>query len=106
MIHSGSIWITYFVGEDVSTACRDVQNVLEAMVREHAEEAANLRLLLNIGYEEMFHAYYDQAVGGDTEATKIVVEIMERMAKVNGVIPDRSLVYSDQRPLHIDRGCP
>ena len=74
------------------------------MAREHAEEAANLRALLNIRYEELFHAYYDQAVGGDVEATKIVVGIMERVAKINGVIPDRSLVTIDQRALHLDSG--
>ena len=74
------------------------------MAREHAEEAANLRALLNIRYEELFHAYYDQAVGGDGEATKIVVGIVERVAKINGVIPDRSLVTVDQRALHLDRG--
>ena len=44
---------------DVSTAHRDVKNVLEALAREHAEEAANLRALLNIRYEELFHAYYE-----------------------------------------------
>ena len=89
---------------DVSTAHRDVKNVLEAMAREHAEEAANLRALLNIRYEELFHAYYDQAVGGDVEATKIVVGIMERVAKINGVIPDRSLVTVDQRSVHLADG--
>ncbi len=30
--------------------------------------------------------------------------IMERVAKINGVIPDRSLVTVDQRALHLDRG--
>jgi hypothetical protein len=65
---------------------------------------ANLRALLNIRYEELFHAYYDQAIAGDTEATKIVVGIMEGVAKINGVIPDRSLVTVDQRALHLDRG--
>jgi len=89
---------------DVSTAHRDVKNVLEAMAREHAEEAANLRALLNIRYEELFHAYYDQAVGGDVEATKIVVGIMERVAKINGVIPDKSLVTVDQRSVHLADG--
>ena len=89
---------------DVSTAHRDVKNVLEALAREHAEEAANLRALLNIRYEALFHAYYDQAVGGDVEATKIVVGIMERVAKINGVIPDRSLVTVDQRALHLNGG--
>jgi hypothetical protein len=30
--------------------------------------------------------------------------IMERVAKINGVIPDRSLVTVDQRALHLDGG--
>ena len=89
---------------DVSTAHRDVKNVLEALAREHADEAANLRALLNIRYEELFHAYYDQAIAGDVEATKIVVGIMERVAKINGVIPDRSLVTVDQRSVHLADG--
>ena len=92
------------LGVGVSTAHNDVKNVLEALAREHAEEAANLRALLNIRYETLFHAYYDQAVGGDVEATKIVVGIMERVAKINGVIPDRSLVTVDQRAIHLDGG--
>jgi hypothetical protein len=65
---------------------------------------SNLRALLNIRYEELFHAYYDQAIAGDMEATKIVVGIMERVAKINGVIPDRSLVTVDQRAIHLDGG--
>ena len=89
---------------DVSTAHRDVKNVLEALAREHEEQAASLRSLLNVRYEKLFHAYYGQAVGGDVEATKIVVGIMERVAKINGVIPDRSLVTVDQRALHLDNG--
>ena len=92
------------LGVGVSTAHNDVKNVLETLAREHAEEAANLRALLNIRYEALFHAYYDQAIAGDTEATKIVVGIMERVAKINGVIPDRSLVTVDQRSVHLADG--
>ena len=33
-----------------------------------------------------------------------MVGIMERVAKINGVIPDRSLVTVDQRAIHLDRG--
>ena len=47
------------LGVGVSTAHNDVKNVLETLAREHAEEAANLRSLLNIRYETLFHAYYD-----------------------------------------------
>ena len=46
---------------DVSTAHRDVKNVLETLAREHAEEAANLRSLLTLRYEILFRTYYDQA---------------------------------------------
>ena len=89
---------------DVSTAHRDVKNLLEELAKKHLEEAANLRSLLNLRYEELFHAYYDQALSGNVEATKIVVGIMERVAKINGVIPDRSLVTVDQSAIHLDGG--
>ena len=88
---------------DVSTAHRDVKNVLEALAREHAEEAASLRSLLNVRYEALFQAYYDNAIAGDTEAAKICVGILERVAKINGVIPDRSLVTVDQRAMKFDQ---
>ena len=47
-------------------------------------------------------AYYDQAVPGDTEAAKMVVGILERVAKINGVIPDKSLVTVDQRAMKLE----
>ena len=92
------------LGVAVSTAHNDVQNVLEAQAREDAEAASRLRALLNIRLEALFLAYYDQAVGGDVEATKIVVGIIERIAKINGVIPDRSLITIDQRAIHLTQG--
>ena len=88
---------------DVSTAHRDVKNVLEALAREHEEQAASLRSLFNARYEALFRAYYDQAIAGDTEAAKICVGILERIAKINGVIPDRSLVTVDQRAMKFDQ---
>jgi hypothetical protein len=96
---------------DVSTAHRDAKNVLEAMAREHAEEAANLRSLLNIRYEEIFHAYYDQAVAGDVETTKIAVSRMHStisipcdsaysthsLSWVSREVPSRSCASADTR---------
>ena len=90
------------LGVGVSTAHNDVKNVLEDLARKHIDGAASLRALLNLRYEELFHAYYDQALSGDVEATKLVVGIMERVAKINGVIPDRSLVTVDQRAMKFD----
>ena len=55
-------------------------------------------------YEALFQAYYDNAISGDTEAAKICVGILERGAKINGVIPDKSLVTVDQRAIHLDGG--
>ena len=91
------------LGVGVSTAHNDVKNVLEALAREHEEQAASLRSLLNVRYEALFRAYYDQAIAGDTEAAKICVGILERAAKINGVIPDRSLVTVDQRAMKFDQ---
>ena len=81
-----------------------MKNVLEALAQKQAEEATNLRCLLTLRYEILFRTYYCQAVGGDAEATKICVGIMERMAKINSVIPDQSLVTVDQRSVHVDDG--
>ena len=90
------------LGVGVATAYGDVKKVLEELARKHIDEAANLRALLNLRYESLFLAYYDQAVSGDTEAAKMVVGIMDRVAKINGVIPDKSLVTVDQRALKFD----
>ena len=84
------------LGVAVTTAHGDVKKVLQDLARKHIDEAANLRALLNLRYESLFLAYYDQAVSGDTEAARMVVGIMERVAKINGVIPDKSLVTVDQ----------
>ena len=47
------------LGVGVSTAHNDVKNVLETLVREHVEKASNIRSLLNIRYETLFHVYCD-----------------------------------------------
>ena len=90
------------LGVGVATAHGDVQKVLENLAKKHVEQAANLRVLLNARYEALFHSYYGKATAGDTEAAKICVGILERVAKINGVIPDRSLVTLDQRSVHVD----
>ena len=77
---------------------------VEARGRTVDSKAVNLWSLLTLRHETLFRAYYDRAVAGDAEATKICVGIMERMAKINGVIPDRSLVTVDQRSVHVDGG--
>ena len=82
--------IAHILDVDVSTAHRDVKNVLEAMAREHAEEAANLRALLNIRYEELFNAYYDQAIAGDglivVGVEQCLVPDVEECPQVGGLL--------------------
>ena len=87
------------LGVGVATAHGDVKKVLEDLAKKNMDEAANLRALLNLRYEALFLAYYDQAVSGDREAAKMVVGILERVAKINGLIPDKSLVTVDQRAM-------
>ena len=90
------------LGVGVATAHGDVKKVLEDLARKHIEEAANLRALLNLRYESLFHTYYEQALAGDIESAKMAVGIMDRLAKINGVIPDKSLVTIDQRALRFN----
>ena len=87
------------LGVGVATAHGDVKKVLEDLARKHIEEAANLRALLNLRYESLFHAYYEPAMAGDIDSAKMAVGIMDRLAKINGVIPDKSLVTFDQRAM-------
>ena len=90
------------LGVAVATAHGDVKKVLEDLARKHIEEAANLRALLNLRYESLFHTYYEQALAGDIESAKMVVGIMDRLAKINGLIPDKSSVTVDQRAMKFD----
>ena len=87
---------------DVSTAHRDVKNVLEALAKKYNGGAERIRALLNERYEDLFRAYYGKAMDGDKEATKLVTTILERVAKINGVIPDKSLITVDQRAMKFD----
>ena len=90
------------LGVAVATAHGDVRKVLEDLARKHIEEAANLRALLNLRYESLFHTYYEPALTGDIESAKMAVGIMDRLAKINGVNPDKSLVTIDQRAMRFN----
>ena len=54
------------------------KHFLHDLARKHIDEAANLRALLSL---------------------RMVVGILERVAKINGLIPDKSLVPVDQRAM-------
>jgi DNA-binding CsgD family transcriptional regulator len=92
------------LGVAVSTAHNDVKNVLEAQAREDAEAASRLRALLNIRLEALFYAYFDRAVGGDVEAAKLLLGIIERIAKINGVIPDRPVIDMRTQTIQVGEG--
>ena len=91
------------LGIGVATAHSDVQNILGKLANKHVDQAANLRALLNLRYEKLLHAYFDQAVSGSTESAKVVVLILDRVVNINGLIPDKSLVTFDQRSVNMDR---
>ena len=90
------------LGVGVATAHGDVHKILGQLAEKHVDEAANFRALLNLRYESLFLSYYDQAISGNIEAAKMVVGIMERVAKINGIIPDKSLVTVDQRAMKFE----
>ena len=91
------------LGVGVATAHGDIHKILGQLAEKHVDEAASLRALLNLRYETLFHSYFNQAVAGDNEAAKTVMGILDRMAKINGLIPDKSLVTVDQRSMKFDQ---
>lgn len=90
------------LGIGVATAHSDVHNILGQLAEKHVGQAANLRALLNLRFETLFHCYFDQAISGDMQAARMVVGILDRMAKINGLIPDKSLVTVDRKLLELN----
>ena len=86
-----------------STAHNDVNKILGQLAERHVGEAANLRSLLNLRYEALFHKYFDQALAGEGHAVKVVITLLDRITKINGLVPDKSLVTVDQRCLNVEQ---
>ena len=83
---------------DVSstTAHNDIDVLLRDMADKDTGRANNNRMLLNERYEALIRAYLSKATGGDTEAAKLVIDILFKQAKINGLIPKEPLLNINQ----------
>ena len=70
-----------------TTAHNDTDVLLRDMAEKDTGRANNNRMLLNERYEALIRTYFDKATGGDIEAAKLVIDVLSKQAKINGLIP-------------------
>ena len=81
---------------------KDVQRALGELAREHVGHADHVRALQMERYNQLLLRWYNRALNGETEAVKVVLNIMDKISQINGVIPDKSLI-SIQNSFNVDK---
>ena len=71
------------------------------MAEKDTGRANNNRMLLNQRYEALISAYFSKATGGDIEAAKLVIDVLSKQAKINGLIPKEPLLNINQINPHL-----
>ena len=79
-----------------TTAHNDIDTLLSDIAEKDTGRANNNRMLLNQRYEALISAYFSKATGGDIEAAKIVIDVLGKQAKINGLIPKEPLLNINQ----------
>ena len=79
-----------------TTAHNDIDALLSDMANKDTSRANNSKMLVNQRYEALIRAYFDKAIGGDIEAAKLVIDILFRQSKINGLIPKEPLLNINQ----------
>ena len=79
-----------------TTAHNDIDALLSDMANKDISRANNSRMLVNQRYEALIRAYFDKATGGDSEAEKLVIDVLFKQAKINGLIPKEPLLNINQ----------
>jgi len=85
-----------------STAHEDLKTSLELLAKRHMGMADEVRGVQMERYTKLFMTWWPQALQGDSDATNQVLRIMERMDKINGVIPDRPMITLQQNNMNIN----
>ena len=88
------------IAKQLDVSSTTAHNDIDAMLRDIADKdtgrANNNRMLLNQRYEALISAYFSKATGGDIEAAKIVIDVLGKQAKINGLIPKEPLLNINQ----------
>ena len=84
------------LGVAKSLVNRDVKRVLEELARSATRTADSVRALQMERYVALLSRWWERAVQGDGEATRMVLAIMARIDQINGIVPDRPLISMTQ----------
>ena len=88
------------IAKQLDVSSTTAHNDIDAMLRDIADKdtgrANNNRMLLNQRYEALISAYFSKATGGDIEAAKLVIDVLGKQAKINGLIPKEPLLNINQ----------
>ena len=79
-----------------SVVHHDIEVVASDIADRDIKQANNNRMLANERYEALIRAYFDKATGGDIEAAKLVIDVLFKQAKINGLIPKEPLLNINQ----------
>ena len=79
-------------GVSSSQIQKDVTRVLGELAKEHVGMADQVRALQMERYNQILLRWYQRALGGDVEAVKIVLQVMDKISAIHGVIPDKSMI--------------
>jgi len=82
---------------------KDVQRALGELAREHVGHADHVRALQMERYNQLLLRWYNRALGGEVEAIKVVLNIMDKISQINGVIPDKALISIQQNSFNVDK---
>ena len=82
---------------------KDVQRALGELAREHVGHADHVRALQMERYNQLLLRWYNRALNGEVDAIKVVLNIMDKISQINGVIPDKSLISIQQNSFNVDK---
>jgi hypothetical protein len=92
------------LGVDRALVHRDIKRVLAELAEKYANVADEIRGLQMERYTTLLQRWWQPAVAGEEQATKMVLQIMHRISEINGVIPDKPLISIDQRSIQLQQG--
>ena len=92
------------LGVSRSLVHRDLKKVLEDLAKTYSRTADSVRSMQMERDSTLLFRWWQQAMNGDETATRMVLQIMQRISEINGVIPNEPLISIDQRAIHLTQG--
>jgi hypothetical protein len=84
---------------------KDVQRALADLAKEHIGEADQIRAIQMERYNQILLRWYNRALAGEPEATKIILAIMDKINQINGLYQTVN-VYDQRKSLTVNNNNP